>query len=247
MKKDSEIGKDIPTKEVGKIDNIGKNEKIKSDEEIKKTAYAFYNDFSSNYWSQRQTSIVNDRKRIFLEDVKALDLNTDTNLSTSIKEVEENITKEEILQLEENDPGYVNGKVLDYDNEENSELNTYKTTGMHTGAVHWGHYATREGVEYLTLKSGMLLSRWGDENGSFLSNIDTSYNCLELPTIQEKNKQNLYEVLKPFPVEVSKIAKQPWNKQVCEVSDTSYESAIQYRTPVPINELLIKGYLKKLI
>ena len=145
--------------------------------------------------------------------------------------------------MDENDPGYVNEKVLDYDNVLGKEENTYRITGLHTEAIYWGDYATKEGVEYITLDIGKVVSRWGEETGTFLSDIGVDYASLELPVVKEKNIQRLYEVLKPFPVEVSKVAKQPWNK---ENGVEEIQSTIQYKTAIPIYVLVKEGYLKQI-
>ena len=114
--------------------------------------------------------------------------------------------------MKENDPGYVNEMVLDYDNILQNPNNTYKESGEHKNAIYWGDYAMENSVKYHMLQPGMVLSRWGNENGTFMANVNTDYHSLELPIVREKQTQNLYEVCKPFPVEISQVAIQPWNK-----------------------------------
>ena len=53
----------------------------------------------------------------------------------------------------------------------------------------------------------------------------------------------MYEVLKSFPVEISKVAKQPWNK---ENDIEEEEPIVQYRTAIPIYALVKEGYLKQI-
>lgn len=159
---------------------------------------------------------------------------------TALREIEEKNWIQEVRQLDENDPGYVNGLVLDYDNEENNPKNTYRETGKHTGAIRWGDYAVEGSETYITLRPGTRLVRWGDENGTFLAQPDTSYEKLELPVVQEKQSRNLYEVCKPFPAEKSLVEKQPWNKE-----QSGGSPAIQYKVPVSIKQLVEKNYLRR--
>lgn len=217
----------------------------KPDQRIKDETRVFFNTFSQKHWEQKQKSEVPKEEELFLADVKDLDANTPPVLSADLPAAARGMqqTREELLEMYENDPGYVNEKVLDYENVLESEDNTYKETGLHTGAIHWGDYATREGVEYATLEEGKVLSRWGSEEGSFLSDVNVDYDSLELPVSEDKNRQSLYQVLKQFPVEISKVAKQPWN----DAGESGKEGeTVQYRTPIPIGDLVEKGYLKKL-
>lgn len=219
-----------------------KNNLQKSREEIKDTVKAFFHNFSQQYRPNDTKASDTDKEKLFLEEINYLDVNTSPNPELIPKSEYQNFSKEELQQLEENDPGYVNEKVLDYDNTLEKESNTYQMTGLHTGAIRWGDYATKEGVDYITLDVGKIVSRWGEETGTFLSDVGVNYDSLELPIIKEKNKQTLYEVLKSFPVEISKIAKQPWNEGS---NGEEAEPVIQYRTAIPICALLREGYLKQ--
>ena len=226
-----------------KEQKVEKNGVPKSQEEIKETAKIFFHNFAKQYCSQEKKASEAEQEELFLQEVRYLDANTSLNPDVIPKEEYLNLSKEELQQLEENDPGYVNEKVLDYDNVLGKKENTYKFTGLHTEAICWGDYATKEGVEYITLDSGKIVSRWGEETGTFLSDVGVEYASLELPIIKEKNIQRLYEVVKSFPVEVSKVAKQPWNKEngVEEIKPT-----IQYKTAIPIHALVKEGYLKQI-
>ena len=222
---------------------VEKNDVPKSQKEIKETAKTFFHNFAKQYGSQEKKASEAEKEELFLQEVRYLDVNTSLHPEVIPKEEYLNLSKEELQQLEENDPGYVNENVLDYDNVLGKKENTYQFTGLHSGAIHWGDYATKEGVEYITLDSGKVVSRWGEETGTFLSDVGVDYASLELPVIKEKNIQRLYEVLKSFPVEVSKVAKQPWNKEngVEEIKPT-----IQYKTAIPIHILVKEGYLKQI-
>lgn len=216
----------------------------KTDQDIKSEACAFFHNFSHRYWSREPKPDESDKEELFLAEIRDMDENTALTPFADIMPEELNFSKEELQQIEEDDPGYVNEKVLDYDNVSGSENNTYRETGLHTGAIRWGDYAIKESVEYITLETGKILSRWGNEEGTFMCDAETNYDALELPIVKEKNIQSFYEVLKPFPVEISKVAKQPWNQS--GESEKASETSIQYRTPIPIRELLNEGYLKKL-
>lgn len=217
----------------------------KPDQKIKDETRVFFNTFSQKHWAQKQRPEEPGEEELFLAEVKDLDANTPAVLSADLPAAAKGLqhTREELMQLYENDPGYVNEKVLDYENVLEKDSNTYKETGLHTGAIRWGDYATKEGVEYATLETGKILSRWGDEEGSFTSDVNVDYESLELPISKDKNVQSLYQVLKQFPVEISKVARQPWNEAV---ESGKEEETIQYRTPIPISDLVEKGYLKKL-
>lgn len=228
--------KENPSKEIP--------ERQESSREILNGARNFFQNFSQKYREEMKRQPEPDEEEQFLEEVKEMDRQTAPDPEINYDSDQGELTDEELKQILESDPGYVNDKVLDYENEEHTDSNTYQETGSHTGAIHWGDYAAKEGREYDLLPEGTVLSRWGDENGTFLSDVDTPYDSLELPVVQEKNDQKFYEVKKPFPVEISRIAVQPWNQKECEAKEESL--AIQYKAPVPVGELLRQGYLKEL-
>lgn len=212
-----------------------------SEKKIKDIAYLFFKNLSE---SSNLNSDIKDQKireqQIFLNDIDILDNNTSPVLVGEIKNSEYIYTNEDIKYLSEEDAGYVNGDVLDYENENQSVINRYKETGLHSGAIRWDEYAIKDSIEYKFVETGTILSRWGNENGFFMSDENVPYEALELPVVKESNNRTLYRVLKPFAVEASEIAKQPWSKEC------SAEKAIQYRTPVSINELVKKGYIELL-
>ncbi len=212
------------------------NEK-RNDENVKR----FFQKFSDKYHKLEKTASKKENDEWNAE-IQQLDENTAPYPVNNYLKKENELSPEEFHQLEENDAGYVNGLVLDYDNKENRFQNIYQTTGLHKNAIHWGDYAIEGSEEYVFLEKGMVLSRWGDENGTFMSDKNTDFESLELPTIKEKNEQKFYEVRKPFPVEVSTVAVQPWNENKLK-KDTG---ASQFRTPVRITELLKDGYLKEI-
>ncbi|MBR1433101.1 TNT domain-containing protein [Ruminococcus sp.] len=239
MKNNGEIMASVHLDSTDLKNRTEKSGDSQSDFIIKENARAFFRELSRNSPTKEKEN----PQDIDNAEIQQLIENTAFDLNTAINDVT-SISDEEIIQIEENDPGYVNEDVLDYDNEQNSKSNTYAETGSHTGAIRWGEYAV-EGSEYfITLEPGTVLSRWGSEDGVFLSDKGTEYDNLQLPTVKEKKPYSEYEVLKAFPVEVSKIAKQPWNG---EEKDTDTETTTeQFRTPVPIRDLVEQGYLKSL-
>lgn len=175
----------------------------------------------------------------WIEEVKQLDENT-APTDMLHKEVDyDDFSLEEFHQIVENDPGYVNDLVLDYDNEKQEPNNKYRETGYHRGAIRWGDYAVEGSETYDTLQPGTMLARWGSEEGTFVTLPGTSYDKLELPVVQEKQTLSLYEVCKPFPAEKSLVKKQPWST---EKSDE--KQAVQYKLPVCIKDLVAENYLR---
>lgn len=234
------------------IENIKKQDikkqgsPLKDSEEIRTEAKAFFAKFSQKFRKTEPEFSKQKEEQDFLADVKELDRNTAPEPVILDSTKNTRLTKEDIQQLDENDPGYVNGMVPDYDNALDTEYNTYQETGLHTGVIRWGDYALKEGKEYVMLEKDTVLSRWGDENGTFMSDVNTGYDSLELPIIKEKNNRNFYIVVRSFPVEISKVAVQPWNKRDEESSDEIKEPALQYKMPVPVRNLVREGYLRRL-
>lgn len=246
MKKDNLEHTDISSNKIERNGFEQEDASYRLGEEIKNKTYAFFHDFAQRNYDGKSKPREADIDEHFLADIEYLDANTDLQPSVISNTEKRDLSKEEFQQIYENDPGYVNGNVLDYDNESASESNTYKETGLHSGAIHWGNYAIKDSAEYITLDAGKLLSRWGNEKGTFMSDVGVDYDSLELPIVKEKNEQNIYEVLKPFPVEISNVNKQPWNNSDEAKKQGEFENTIQYRTPIPVDELVKEGYLIKL-
>lgn len=227
-----------------KLEQKGEDEKVDPKAIFSRTK-EFFQRFSKEHREPELSEAEKKKKEEleFLNDVKDLNENTTLNPKIDIYDVpdDELLTDEEIEQLYENDPGDINGEVVGYDNDES--VKQYSETGQHKYAINWGEYAKKEGIEYVTMEPGTHLSRWGNEKGSFLSDIGVDYDKLQLPTIKEKNEHSSYKVLKPFPMEKSKIEVQPWNKE--ESKSEQLDTAIQYRTPVSISTLIKEGYLEK--
>lgn len=209
--------------------------------EVSKRTKLFFQRFTDKSYQDEKIDLKENERKIWEEEVRVLDENTaPVPVMQEMLEMEE-VSMQEILQLEESDPGYVNGLVLDYDNEKKNPRNTYRETGYHAEAIRWGEYAVENSERYEMLQPGTKLSRWGNENGTFMAEPQTAYEKLELPVVQEKQKFSLYEVCKSFPVEMSLVKRQPWNN-----SSSDNEDTVQYRMPVSIKKLVEEGYLKKI-
>ena len=236
MKRDLSTNADMIEKQLHKANG-------KSDGDVIKNVYDFFKSIYIQTYARDDKERSAQKSKGFEEDLLYLDENTSVALKMDCNEVVEHYTLEDICQIEENDPGYVNGYVLDCDNELACKENTYIETGLHEGAIKWGDYATKESVKYVMLEKGHIVSRWGSEAGCFVSDVDVEYELLQMPVVQEKKVNTLYEVVKPFPVEISEIKVQPWNLNG-SVDDKMEEKTIQYKTPIEIKELLLRGYLK---
>ena len=141
-------------------------------------------------------------------------------------------TDEELIkQFEEDDPGYINGDVLDYDSPE------YKEHGTHR--IDWGK-DNADMPHNETLQQGKTLSRVGDENGHYFGDQDMNYNDRQLPYIEGKQPIKNYEVLKPLNVEQSTVAKQPWGPEM------EGDAPQQYKSEKTAKELVDEGYLREL-
>lgn len=139
-------------------------------------------------------------------------------------------TDEDFRQLEEDDPGYINGDVLDY------EHDYYKEGGWHR--VDWG--ADSADVPHKeTLQPGTRFSRMGSENGRYLGDTDTFFDDRQLPVVESKLDKHTYEVLKPLDVEQSTIAQQKWGPEMIN------PDAQQYKTSQSIKELIENGFLRE--
>ena len=231
------------------FETMGRKKELEQ-KEILSEVKSFFQSFSQKYQKPYNEETKESKEKLFLEDIKDMDFNTAPEPIVTYEIDNSTITEEELEQLLEQDAGYVNETVLDYENILNKKENTYSKTGLHTNALRWGRYAKEGSIEYTILSAGQILSRWGDEKGTFMSDVNVEYEKLELPMVKEKSIQSFYEILKPIPVEVSKVAVQPWNKARNKEADTSEnkKDVLQYKMPVSIDILIENGYLiKKLL
>ena len=139
-------------------------------------------------------------------------------------------TDDDIRQLEQEDPGYINGDVLDYDHPD------YLKDGTHR--VNWGNDSA-DTPHQETLEPGTRLSRVGSEDGRYLGDPDINYDDRQLPVEEGKLPEREYEVVKPLEVEQSTIAQQPWGREM------ENPNVQQYKTDKPVSQLVDEGYLRE--
>lgn len=200
------------------------------------------------------------------------DLENNTDIDNIGKEYDydknekQEYTQEELNEIWDNDPGYVNERVMkelpSYD-EETGELlsdkykiisDIYLKEGLHVDVIDWGPESVPGTEKRVELEQGTVLVRWGNEAGHFATPEGTEYEDLQLPTSEDKREKNEYVVLKSFGgadsdiVKQSEIATQNWNKQdgIEQENENTEARPIQYKFSKSIEELLKEGYLAKL-
>lgn len=185
----------------------------------------------------------------------SLDISTDTDRHTvkfeknGIRyEVDNNQISEDefgdLFDIELDDPGYVSGKVLDYDDKK------YQKEGIHR--VNWKSDAVEGTTENVVLEASdrPVICQWShpEETGSYFCDTDTKYENLQLQDIQEKREQKFYEVIKNLPMEKSVINDQHFLDGISFDKTYQYVSAIKNERgkPMTAKELVEAGYLKEI-
>ena len=133
--------------------------------------------------------------------------------------------------LYENDPGWRNDSVLDYDHPD------YISEG--TNRVKWGNHNS-DTPHSETMREGKVISRTGSDQGNYFADGNTDFNSRQLPYSEDKSAPRYYEVQKPFSAEQSTIAEQPWNDA------ERNENAQQYKTEQSEAWLRDNGYIKEI-
>ena len=133
--------------------------------------------------------------------------------------------------LYENDPGWRNDSVLDYDHPD------YISEG--TNRVKWGN-DNSDTPHSETMREGKVISRTGSDQGNYFADGNTDFNSRQLPYSEDKSAPRYYEVQKPFSAEQSTIAEQPWNDA------ERNENAQQYKTEQSEAWLRDNGYIKEI-
>lgn len=155
-------------------------------------------------------------------------------------------TDEELEDIWDNDPGYLNEKAmkdLDDPGVQNSE---YMKTGFHNrGLLNYEKDAVDNTEGNVELPVGKILERWGSEEGSYLTDPGTDFDSLHLNVSKDKLESNTYEVVKPFQVVESKIADQPFDEKKTDESNEKEERSTQYKAGMCVEDLVELGFLKK--
>ena len=168
-------------------------------------------------------------------------------------------SQEELEEIWENDPQYVNEKVyrpLPGTKPENIEMqksnpedvmdtdSLYMTDGLHgdhgkKGLINWKIDSVPGTEVEVEIPPGTLLKRYGLDGGHYLTDIETKFENLNLPS--DRFKANNYMVMKPLGAVKSTIADQPFTMR-----QPGSPKASQYKTEMSVAELVEKGFLKKL-
>jgi hypothetical protein len=111
------------------------------------------------------------------------------------------------------------------------------------GKIDWEKYAPNGGyvpgtkVDGVTLDTGKIIDRYGNQRGSYVSPVGVPYNQRALPYVENPNAYHQYEVVKPIEnISMGKIAK----------AFKQAGGGIQYELPNSIEYLISKGYLKEI-
>lgn len=192
------------------------------------------------------------KMKAYLEE---LEKSTSINPENSIQSAEPEYTDEELQQIWENDPGYVNEKAiksLPSDNMEGPQSGVlekdgkYMEMGFHNKSIeNYGKDAV-EGTEEKNwvLQPGKIVERWGAEDGSYLTEPGTDFVDLHLNVSEGKLESRSYEVLKPLLVEKSEIAAQPFDEK--KENGESGRAAIQYKSAIYVEDLVELGILRRI-
>lgn len=150
----------------------------------------------------------------------------------------------DIFDIELDDPGYVSGKVLDYDAQK------YQKEGLHR--VDWEPDAVEGTTKNVVLDASEspIICQWShpEETGSYFCAPDTKYENLQLQDIQERREQKFYEVIKDLPMEKSVINDQHFLDGISFDETYQYVSAMKNEQgrPMTAKELVEAGYLREL-
>ena len=82
--------------------------------------------------------------------------------------------EEELQDIWENDPGYVNEKA--YRNLDDPKVSKYLETGIHSdGLMNYEMDAVENTEKEVLLSKGKIIERWGTEKGSYFTESGTDY------------------------------------------------------------------------
>ena len=155
-------------------------------------------------------------------------------------DVERTYSDEELKEIWDNDPGYVNERAMK--SLDDSAVEGYLKTGYHSeGLMNYGKDAVENTEKETLIPEGKILERWGSERGSYMTEPGTDFSKLHMIVSEDKLDKQSYVVLKPFWVTESKVASQPYDDSFKEEG----ENAVQYHAGICVEDLLELGYLKR--
>ena len=185
------------------------------------------------------------QKRRYEEELEDLDENTD-EIPEESDDVERSYSMEELQDIWNNDPGYVNERAMKRLDDPSMKDSGYLKTGLHSqGLLNYGKDAVDDTEKDTLLSEGKVLERWGSEGGSYLTEPGTDFKDLHLNVSEDKLERNSYEVVRPFWVTESRIADQPFDEKGDDDSDENKEPAVQYHAHICVEDLIELGFLKK--
>ena len=184
------------------------------------------------------------QKRKYENELEDLDENTG-ELPEETEDVERSYSEEELQDIWNNDPGYVNERAMKRLDDPSVKNSDYLKTGLHSaGLLNYGKDAVENTEKETLLSEGKVLERWGSEEGRYLTEPGTDFQDLHLNVSEDKLERQSYEVVKPFWVVESKAAPQPFDEKR-EEQDEERKAAVQYRSQICVEDLIEMGFLKK--
>lgn len=199
-------------------------------------------------------------KKMLDDYVRDLDDNTSENFSD--KDWDE-YSEEELRELWENDPGYVNEKAFKKLPSRNEFVNQfskicdaitskesptrleaespYVKFGLHMGYNNYRKDSVKGTEQDTVLSTGKIIERRGNDKGSYFCEPGTDFKDLHINVSEDKCPKALYEVLKPLRVKESIIASQPFDNK-----KENYQGTVQYKTAINVMDLIDLGFLKRI-
>lgn len=240
-------GKDVNTgDDQGSRDQRLLNQQLKEMNLDKRVLNRLANKRADKYYNAYIESLDRNTPGIFFSPEK-------TSLDSA--ERDEDLSEEELTDIWDHDPGYININATkkfegETDPGQKREVirsdSLYLETGLDRGGYeNWDDYYDHDAgePELITLDAGSILERYGYEDGKFLTESGKDFSVLHLNKTPDKLEHHRYEVLQPFPVEQSYVGKQPFDEPGQEENE---KKVIQYRSMICIEDLIELGFLKEL-
>lgn len=192
--------------------------------------------------------------------IQQLDESTPERVEDSIGNQHPEYSEEELKDIWDNDPGYINiramrrfdGEKINLEDSDDSRRiidkdSGYMEFGFHRrGLENWNkeEFIADETLDpNYRMQPGQILERWGDEDGRYFTDPGTGFENLHLNVSQDKRTCNQYVVLRGFETIRGKIAGQPFDEPSNARQDEEY--AIQYKSSMSAADLIEAGYIKR--